>query len=484
MDNRHLDVVVVDYGMGNLNSVRTAFESLGATVAVSSSPSDLERADRIVLPGVGAFGEGMRNLNRAGLIPLLARRVFEERIPFLGICLGMQLLARESLEHGRHPGLGWIPARVQPFSSNDQEIKQTHIGWNDVVPTRPSALLDGLGGSPNFYFVHSYFMECDDHEAVSARSAYGQPFVAAIEHRNLAGVQFHPEKSQEAGLALLRRFLSWRPADNGTHPMLASTVTPQPKVRLIPTVLLHRGRMVKTVRFQLATTGLRRDVGHPVKTPTVYDAQLADELVYLDIRSTVEGRPLDTLAAAIGETAGVCFMPITAGGGVRSTDDVRRLLKAGADKVAINTAAVERPALVTEAADRFGSQCVVVAVDARRAPDGRYYATTRSGTVDTGETPWDLAQRMQHAGAGEILLTSVDRDGTMEGYDLELCQRVASSVRIPVVLSGGAGRLADLVSAIRTGGAAAVGAASLFHFTDQSPIKAKAFMRRSGLSVR
>jgi len=251
------------------------------------------------------------------------------------------------------------------------------------------------------------------------------------------------------------------------------------KTRVIPTLTLRGSRLVKTRQF-----GATRDVGDPVKAPMVYDAQLADELVYLDMDASREGRSTERLEAAIARVAGACFMPLTAGGGIRSADDVRRVLLAGADKVAINTAAVERPELIAETAVRFGSQCVVIAIDARRSADGRYEVWTRGGTGATGREAAEWAREATERGAGEILLTSIDRDGTMQGYDVELVRHVATVVNVPVIASGGAGKCLDFVDALTNGHAAAVAAASLFHFTDQSPIKAKAYLRRAGIPVR
>ena len=251
------------------------------------------------------------------------------------------------------------------------------------------------------------------------------------------------------------------------------------KTRVIPTLTLRGGRLVKTRGF-----GAARDVGDPVKAPMVYDAQLADELVYLDLDASREGRSIERVEAAVERIAGECFMPLTAGGGVREIEHVRRLLLAGADKVAMNSGALERPQLIADAALRFGRQCVVVAIDARGAAPGPWRAWTHGGTRDTGLDAVEWARRAVALGAGEILLTSIDRDGTMSGYDLDLVRAVANAVDVPVIASGGAGKPQDLVDALRLGGAAAVAAASLFHFTDQSPIKAKAYLRRAGIAVR
>jgi glutamine amidotransferase len=204
-------IAVVDYGMGNLTSVARAFESLHADVIVTSKARDLDEAERIVLPGVGAFGQGMRNLADLELVDALEEHVRRRRKPFLGICLGMELLAIDSHESGHHRGLEWLDATAEPVNATDPAVKAMHIGWNDVVPIRPGALLDGLGPSPNFYFVHGFRLRCRDRACVRGVAEYGGEMPAVVEAGNIAGVQFHPEKSQEVGLALLRNFLRWRP---------------------------------------------------------------------------------------------------------------------------------------------------------------------------------------------------------------------------------------------------------------------------------
>ncbi len=204
-------VAVVDYGMGNLTSVARAFESLFADVAVTSKARDLEQAERIVLPGVGAFAEGMRNLRDLDLVDALEAEVRRARKPFLGICLGMELLAVDGHEGGHHRGLGWIDATAEPVTADDPSVKSIHIGWNDVTPSGACSLLDGLGPAPDFYFVHGYRLRCRDAACVRGTTEYGGRFASVVEAHNVAGVQFHPEKSQETGLALLRNFLRWQP---------------------------------------------------------------------------------------------------------------------------------------------------------------------------------------------------------------------------------------------------------------------------------
>jgi cyclase len=245
----------------------------------------------------------------------------------------------------------------------------------------------------------------------------------------------------------------------------------------MPTLLYKEVGLVKGIGFDSW-----RRVGSAMQAIKVYNMREVDELVLLDITATRDQRPPDF--DLVDELADECFMPLTVGGGVRSIDDVRRLLQVGADKVALNTAAVEKPELITQIARRFGAQCAVVSIDARRHADGRHEVFTHAGTVPTGRDPVALAREAEELGAGEILLTSVDRDGTMGGYDVELTARVTAAVSIPVIASGGAGSYEHIAHVLREGGASAVAAASIFHFTQQTPLEAKRYLREQGFQVR
>ncbi|MDA0654020.1 MAG: imidazole glycerol phosphate synthase subunit HisF [Proteobacteria bacterium] len=249
------------------------------------------------------------------------------------------------------------------------------------------------------------------------------------------------------------------------------------KPRVIPCLDVKDGRVVKGINFVDL-----RDAGDPVEQARIYDAQGADELCFLDITASHEDR--DTLLDVVSRTADMCFMPLTVGGGVRSPDDVRRLLRAGADKVAINTAAVARPDVVREAAEIFGSQCIVVAVDARATAPGKWEIFTHGGRTRTGIDAVDWSARVTELGAGEILLTSMDRDGTCSGFDLDLTRAVADRVTVPVVASGGVGTLAHLADGIARGHASAVLAASIFHFGEVSIAETKSFLAAQGIPVR
>src|SRR4051812_9060476 len=248
------------------------------------------------------------------------------------------------------------------------------------------------------------------------------------------------------------------------------------KVRIIPCLDVKDGRVVKGINFE----GLR-DAGDPVEQAIIYDRAGADELCFLDITASHEAR--GTLLDIVSRTAEVCFMPLTVGGGVRTVEDARALLLAGADKVAVNSAAVSRPEVVAEIAERMGSQCVVASIDARRSGE-RWEVFTHGGRRATGIDAVEHALNLARFGAGELLVTSMDRDGTRDGYDLELIRTIADRVTVPVVASGGVGTLAHLVEGVRDGHASAVLAASIFHFGEASIADAHAALAAAGIAVR
>ena len=249
------------------------------------------------------------------------------------------------------------------------------------------------------------------------------------------------------------------------------------KVRIIPCLDVAGGRVVKGVNFVDL-----RDAGDPVEQASVYDAAGADELCFLDIGASAEQR--DIMLDVVGRTAERCFMPLTVGGGVRALEDIRRLLLAGADKVSINSAAIADPDLVRRAAEKFGSQCVTVAIDAKASAPGQWTVFSHGGRKATGLDALAWAKQVTALGAGEILLTSMDRDGTKLGYDLELTRTIADALSVPVVASGGVGDLAHLVAGVRQGHASALLAASIFHFGQFSIAEAKTALAAAGVPIR
>lgn len=247
--------------------------------------------------------------------------------------------------------------------------------------------------------------------------------------------------------------------------------------RIIPCLDVNKGRVVKGVNFVDL-----KDAGDPVEIAKAYDAAGADELVFLDITASNEGR--DTVVDMVRAVAATVFIPFTVGGGIRTVDDFKRLLREGADKISVNSAAIDRPELIREAADKFGSQCVVVAIDAKRRPDGGWNIYKHGGRLDTGIDAVEWAKKAESLGAGEILLTSMDCDGTKAGYDLALTRAIADAVSIPVIASGGAGNLEHFYDAFAEGGADAALAASLFHYKELEICEVKDYLEGRGISVR
>lgn len=247
--------------------------------------------------------------------------------------------------------------------------------------------------------------------------------------------------------------------------------------RIIPCLDVHRGRVVKGVNFVNL-----KDAGDPVQIAKAYDEAGADELVFLDITASSDARSI--ILNLVEKTAEQVFIPFTVGGGIRTVEDFREILKAGADKISVNSAAIKRPELISEAAYKFGSQCVVVAIDAKRHADGGYRVYLNGGRVDTGLDAIEWAKRAEALGAGEILLTSMDADGTKAGYDLDLTKAISGQVSIPVIASGGAGTLEHFKDAITVGGADAVLAASLFHYKELTIRELKEYLKQENIQVR
>lgn len=247
--------------------------------------------------------------------------------------------------------------------------------------------------------------------------------------------------------------------------------------RIIPCLDVHEGRVVKGTNFIHL-----RDAGDPVELAAYYDQEGADELVFLDISASSEGR--ETMIDVVRRTAEEVFIPFTIGGGLRSSEDIRRMLRAGADKVSLNTAALQNPQLIEEGAFAFGSQCIVVAIDARSTSPGKWEVYSHGGRTPTGMDALDWAEKAERLGAGEILLTSMDRDGTKAGYDLELTRAVSRAVSLPVIASGGVGNLEHLAEGLTAGEADAVLAASIFHYREYSIAEAKRYLRERGIPMR
>ena len=248
-------------------------------------------------------------------------------------------------------------------------------------------------------------------------------------------------------------------------------------IRIIPCLDVHNGRVVKGVNFVNLI-----DAGDPIEQARIYEEQGADELVFLDITASSDNRR--AIYDVVEKTASQCFMPLTVGGGLRNIEDIRDMLNSGADKISLNTSAVLNPELISKASSKFGNQCIVVAIDAKRSNSGRWNVYTHGGRNDTGKDAIEWAKEIDARGAGEILITSMDSDGTKKGYDLELNKSISNAVKIPIIASGGAGNLNDLYQAIKTGNANAVLAASIFHFGEYTINDAKKFLQGKKIPVR
>ncbi len=470
-------VHIVATGTANLASVQAAFARLGVATVLTTDPAVVERADRVVLPGVGALGAAMANLHAANLVEPLRQRIRSDRAT-LAICLGLQVLLDGSEESPGVAGLGVVPGTARRFQT---AMPVPQLGWNRVLPGVGCTLI----GAGFAYYANSFRLESAPSPSSGWRTAwtdYAGPFVAALQRGNVLACQFHPELSGPWGAALLKAWLdrAGEPPTTAESLTLTPTTALRPSIalppRVIPCLDVRDGRVVKGVRFQNL-----RDAGDPRSLAAAYEEQGADELVMLDVSATSEGRRAKL--ATIDAVRRAISIPLTVGGGVRSDDDAAAMLDAGADKVGVNSAAVDDPALLTRLADRFGSQCVVLAIDAARAATGRWEVVVRSGTVRTGLDVVEWARRATAAGAGEILLTSYDRDGTHSGYDLEQLRAVKQAVSVPVIASGGAANAAHLHEALLAG-ADAVLAASIFHDGAYTVDRIKAELSGLGVAMR
>jgi cyclase len=375
----------------------------------------------------------------------------------------MQWLFDGSDESPDLPGLGLIRGRAVSLPASG--LKVPHVGWNTVQRVAASHLL-GTENETWAYFTHSYAVESPDRSVVAGETRYGRRFVSAIERGDVFGVQYHVEKSGDAGKRQLERFVE-RVRARSASPLA---------MRLIACLDVRDGKVVKGVRFLEL-----RDAGDPAELARRYDAAGIDELVLLDVTATVNGRR--ALLSAVEAVANEVSVPFAVGGGVRSLDDARAVMSAGADKVAINSAALRDPSLITTIAGLYGSQAVVVAIDAKR--DGNDYRVYgRSGTTTDGRDAVAWAREAASRGAGEILLTSIDRDGTRSGFDCELTASVSDAVPIPVIASGGAGSPRDFIDVFTTGRADAALAASVFHFGEHAIADLKRMLAANGITVR
>ena len=376
-------IAVLDYGIGNLRSAQKTLERAGAEPILTADPAVVADADGVVLPGVGNFGRVMEAIRDVG-VDKLAHDAIASGRPFMGICVGMQALFESSDEVDGVEGLGVLPGRVELLRG---DVKRPQMQWNTLQFPRESPLFAGIPENPWVYFVHSYASH--DPEFAIATCDYGTPFTAAVQRDNVFATQFHPEKSGPIGLRIIENFVQICAGETPVHETpIADSRSERPAagataVRVIPCMDVDAGRVVKGVNFVDLV-----DAGDPVELAARYDEQGADEVVFLDITASSDAR--DTIVDLARRTAEEVYIPFTIGGGIRSVEDARRLLRVGADKVSVNSAAVDRPEVLTEIANEFGSQCVVASIDARQSdteglPSG-YEVFVRGGRTPVSYT--------------------------------------------------------------------------------------------------
>lgn len=481
-------------GAANLASVKAMCARAGVEALVTEDPEVLYKAERALLPGVGAFGAALAKLRRSGLDKALAARIAEGR-PTMGICLGMQMLCASSEETAGVPGIGAIPCAVRKLKT---ELPLPQLGWNRLRPAPGDSFL-----KPGWaYFANSYMVAEAPEGYVAAFCVYGEKFAATLEGRFDAATktpgillcQFHPELSGRWGLDLFMRWMGLDGLDgleglkslggleapkDSAPTMPAEEKARGTATRIIPCLDIKGGRVVKGVRFENLV-----DSGAPAELAARYEAEGADEIALLDISATLEERKtaLDAVAAVRRSVS----IPISVGGGIKSVEDAERLLNAGADRVSVNSAAVRDPGLISALAERFGVQCVIVAIDARRrAADEAesWEVVIDAGKSATGLDAVEWARRCAALGAGEILLTSIDRDGTGLGYDCALVKAIADAARIPVIASGGATRPEHFLDGVRSGASAVLGAGA-FHRKELAIVDLKRYLSDCRVEVR
>ncbi len=517
-------ITLLDYGAGNVRSVINAIERLGESVSIVRSGEDILQAEKLVFPGVGAFGNMMRILQDKALVQPLQAYLRADR-PFLGICLGMQALLEFSEEAPDIPGLGVIPGRVKRFTT-DRSIP--HIGWNGYKLEQSSPLFNGLHGDEKLYFVHSYYVEPEDADVVLTRTDYGQEFVSAIQQGRLTATQFHPEKSGRTGLQILENFISSAGVQAQPRRCPRTTSLAKRIVACLDVRSNDQGDLVVTKgdQYDVREQGAVRNLGKPVELAGRYYEQGADEIAFLNI-TAFRDFPLEDspMLEVLKQTSTHVFVPLTIGGGIRDYTDSRgrhysaldvaaEYFRSGADKVSIGSDAVliveevlktgvkTGQSAVESIARVYGNQAVVISVDPRRvyvhAPEAtrhRVFPTTMPGpngeafcwfqcTISGGREGRDLdavtlAEVCEELGAGEILLNSIDRDGTNAGFDCELIAAVSDAVCIPVIASSGAGTVDHFREVFTATRAEAALAAGIFHRNEISIAEVKAGLSSS-----
>jgi glutamine amidotransferase/cyclase len=521
-------ITLLDYGAGNVRSVINAIEHLGQTVRIVNTPQDILEAEKLVFPGVGAFGSMMRILNQKGYVAPLTAYLRSDR-PFLGICLGMQALFDYSEEADGIDGLGILAGSVKRF---DTDLAVPHIGWNGIKCRQASPLWNGLQGDEKVYFVHSYHIAPEDPNVVLTTTDYGYEFVSAVQKGPVIGTQFHPEKSGDVGQRLLKNFIDPQVAPVSISNVRDNTTLAKRIIACLDVRANDRGDLVVTKgdQYDVREKGAVRNLGKPVALAQRYYEEGADEITFLNITG-FRDFPLEDMPMleVLKQTSKNVFVPLTIGGGIRDFTDkngrrysalevATEYFRSGADKISIGSDAVEiveaylktgsatGKSAIEEISRVYGNQAVVISIDPRRVcvedpssvehqviptaipgPNGEsycwYQCTIKGGREGRPVDAITLAQVCEKLGAGEILLNCIDRDGTNSGFDLELINAVRNTVGIPVIASSGAGSAEHFLEVFTRTKAESALAAGIFHRREVSVGDVK-FYLQSKVEIR
>jgi imidazole glycerol phosphate synthase glutamine amidotransferase subunit len=468
-----LPIIVVRTGTSNAASIFACLRRAGFSPEWATDPKQVEAAAFVMVPGVGTFGDALTGIRSSGMEEVLKERVRNLRPTFF-ICVGIQLLARCSEESPGVAGLCLLDTEVVRFPSS---VLVPQHGWNEVLPCSVGAQVMNCRGSA--YFSNSFCMRAPPSGWWYTSTTHGYTFCSSIERGPVCATQFHPELSSAFGHDIIKRWqtVSLAFSASASVPSTLLPATSNLKIRVVPCLDVKNGRVVKGIKFQ----GLS-DSGDPAEAAGRYCAQGADEIVILDVSATLEERA--NSVETVRKVRERINVALTVGGGVRSAEDAARLLDNGADKVAVNSAAVSNPQILNDISSRFGSQCCVLAIDAKARSNGQgWIVAVKSGSEDTALDVVEWAVHGVQRGAGEVLLTSFDKDGTRSGYDLELLQAVARAVNVPVVASGGA-FTAEQMAEGAAAGAQALLAASVFHYNIATVDNMKRSLHSLGVPVR
>ena len=528
-------ITLLDYGAGNVRSVRNAIIKLGYSVKDVSTPDDILQAEKLIFPGVGSFGSAMHRLSDYGYLDPLLRYIKADR-PFLGICLGLQTLFEGSEESFGVKGLGIIKGEVSRFDEQDLSIPQ--IGWNGINICKPSALFSRYQ-QEKLYFVHSYraLPTPANREWILTTTDYGGEFISGVQKGRVAAFQFHPEKSGDAGLNILKNFLAGTGLDDSMPVELLTSPQPTKLAKRIIACLdvraNDRGDLVVTKgdQYDVREKGEVRNLGKPVDLARRYFEEGADEITFLNITGYRDFPMKDQpMLEVLRKTSENVFVPLTIGGGIREYTDstgkyysalnvASEYFRSGADKISIGSDAVSiveeylktgnmtGKSSIEQISRVYGNQAVVISIDPRRVyvqspeqtthntiktslpgPNGEQYCwyqcTVKGGREGRDVDALQLAQTCEKLGAGEILLNCIDKDGTNSGFDIELINHIRNNVTIPVIASSGAGKVEHFSEVFEKTKAEAALAAGIFH-REEVPIEAvKKHMRERGIETR